>query len=152
MTKETIEAAVRAAFAEVLVPAHAILQPAYANSDDAYELQQILSGMVWTEVSRRDLFRHREMLVALSGEAYQAYVPAYLLAAIADDDEYGADLRQYLVHSLGPLSESEIHVQTAEERLSRLDVAQRAAIAETLRFLVENYRDKAAAAILSAAR
>jgi len=148
MTKLSIEAAIRAAFAEVTVASDAMLQAPYAESEDAYELQQILADRTWSQISRRDLFRHREMLVALSGWAYQAYVPAYLVAALADDDDYGADLRQYLAHSLAPLSDRGIHVTTATERVSRLDGAQRAVIAGTLRFLVTTYRDTAAAELL----
>lgn len=152
MTKQSIEEAIRAVFPEAIICAGDILQPAYATSEDAYDLQQILANRAWTEITRRDLFRHREMLIALTGRAFQAYVPAYLVAALADDDEYGADLRQYLMHSLAPLSDSDIHLQTATERLSRIDPAQRTAIAETLQFLVEMYRDKAAAAVLASWR
>lgn len=146
---EACVAAIRAAFPETPLHANAILQAPYATNDDAYELQQILANHTWPEISRRDLFRHREMLVALTGEAYRADVPAYLLAALAEDDEYSADLREYLVHSLSPLSESAVHQQTAAERVSRLDDAQRAAITATLRILAETHRDRVAATFLA---
>jgi hypothetical protein len=148
--KEMLEAKIKAAFNKVTPPdANELLQPAYANNEDACELRSAFADRRWTELPIRELFRHREMLLALSGAGYQAYVPAYLLAALTDDEQYGADLRHYLLYGLRPLSDGEMHVRTTRERLSRLDTDQRAAIAEVLQYLGETWCIKEAAEILS---
>lgn len=148
-TKEALEATIEAAFGDVPPPpADQLVQPAYASSEDAYEMRTAFAGKRWTELPIRELFRHREMVVALSGAGYRAYVAAYLKAALTDDETYGADLRHYLLYGLRPLSDDPVHVQTAEERLSLLGAPQRAAIAAVLRHLAEVWRMKDAEEIL----
>lgn len=148
-TKQALEAEIRAAFPDAAPPpADQLIQRVYADSDDAHELRAALAGKRWTEVPIRDLFRHREMVIALGGAGYRAYVPAYLAAALTDDEKYGADLRHYLLFGLRPLSEDAVHVQTAEERLSRLDARQRTAIASVLRYLADVWHMKEADEIL----
>ena len=70
------------------------------------------------------------MLVTLSGDAYRAFIAAYLVVALGDDERTAGDFRHYLVASLGALGES-------AERLSRLDVRQREIIGRVLRYLAE---------------
>jgi hypothetical protein len=150
MTKDAIEATIREAFANVTVPpADELLQPTYASNDDAYELRMALAGKQWSEVPIHAVFRHREMIIGLSGVGYQAYVPAVLLGALTEDPQYGGDLRQYLLFGLVPASESDVHVTTTRERLSRLDASQRAAIADVVRYVAETYHSKEAAEILT---
>lgn len=79
---------------------------------------------------------------------YRAYLPAYLMACLANDERLGADLRGYTLFGLRPLSTSEVHVSTARERLSRLDPAQRAAVANVLRYLVDRWRRNDAEEVL----
>src|SRR5690606_17333115 len=74
-TKEALEATIEAAFGDVPPPpADQLVQPAYASSEDAYEMRTAFAGKRWTELPIRELFRHREMVVALSGAGYRAYV------------------------------------------------------------------------------
>ena len=88
------------------------------------------------------------MLIALSGLGYQAYLPAYLCAALTEDERLGADLRFYLIKSLSPLSDTKAHVATAHERLSRLTATQRSAVAGVLHYLAEALACQEAAALL----
>jgi hypothetical protein len=127
-----LAAAVGVAFADVVPPTKdQVLHPSYTNSEDALELRETFGARHWLELESSELFRHREMLVALSGEAYRAFVAAYLVAALGDDESTAGDFRHYLVTSLGPIGAS-------NERLSRLDATQRNVIADVLRYLAES--------------
>jgi hypothetical protein len=136
MTREVLEACIRAAFPDSEPPPiDELLQPAYAANDDAHELAAAFAAKRWTEVSRRDVFRHRQMIFALSGVGFRAYAGAYLLAALDEDPQTAGDFRHGLLDGLEPASTKESSIVAAAERLSRLDGAQRAAIADVLRYL-----------------
>jgi len=152
--REAIGAKIRAAFPDV-APAMAVedmLAEPYRTNDDAYEMAAAFTGKRWSEVPRIDLFRHRESLFALSPVAYRAYLPAYLEASLASDDvldKYGADIRGYLLYSLGTTaSSSPSRVATTADRIAGLDRAQRAAVAAVLRFLEERWHMADAAELL----
>ena len=147
--EETLRSQVKAAFGNVPPPkAEEMLQEVYAGGDDAYEMMTAFLGKHWTEITTSVLSYHREIIIALSGIGYRAYLPAYLMACLANDPTYGADIRGYTLYGLRPLSKSEVHVTTARERLSRLDQAQRAAVAGVLRYLVDRWHEKDADEIL----
>lgn len=152
--KDAIRAQIRAAFANVAAPAKvdAMLADAYRTNDDAYEMAAAFVGKLWSELDRVELFRHRESLFALSPAAYRAYLPAYLEASLASDDpldKYGADIRGYLLYSLGTTSSSSAsRVETTRERIALLDRTQRDAIASVLRFLEKHWHMKDASELL----
>jgi len=105
-------------------------------------------GKHWTSIPISVLSHHREIIIALSGLGYHAYLPAYLMACLANDETYGADMRGYVLYGLRPLSSSEVHVNTARERLSLLDDKQRRAVAKVLRYLEDRWRMAKAGEIL----
>lgn len=145
---EELHRIVTAAFSEERPSASSLLQPRYAASEDAGELRDALAGRSWRHLSLLELFQHREMLIALSGVGYQAYLPAYLCAALTNDERLGGDLRFYLINSLSPLSDSESHIATAQERLSRLMATQRSAVADVLHYLAETLASQEAPLLL----
>jgi hypothetical protein len=147
--KETARAAIRRAFANVPLPARIeeMRLPRYTG-DDSYEMAIAFLGKRWTEIPIETLFVHRESLGTLAPNAFRAYLPAYLDAALASDDpldKYGPDIRHYLLATLKGWSH-----QTAEratetrERLSALTADQRAAVAEVLRYLAAKHSEDAA--------
>jgi hypothetical protein len=119
------------AFGSVEVPpAEHVLAERYRESMDPGELLAAFRGKHWRDLSRRDLFIHRESLSALSALGFRAYVAAYLIAALEGDG--AADLVEYTLFSLRSPSDDERDderdaVET-RERLAGLDAAQRAAI------------------------
>ncbi|HEU0032932.1 MAG TPA: DUF6714 family protein [Kofleriaceae bacterium] len=149
-TPDALETKIRAAFPDRPAPrSEAMLQAPYTNNDDALEMRAAFANRPWTELDRRELFRHRQMLTALTGAGYQAVLPAYLVAALTDDPRHGADLRQYVLYGLDALSDSEVHVATARERLSQLTAEQRGVIADVLAYLARTWRMQDAAALLA---
>jgi len=152
--KELIRAQIRAAFADVVAPTEIddMLSEPFRGNDDAYEMATAFAGKLWSEIPRVELFHHRESLFALSPAAYRAYLPAYLMASLASEDasdKYGADIRGYMLLSLGtdPASSS-IRVATTRARIAALDPAQREAVAAVLRFLDERWHMRDAAIVL----
>lgn len=136
--EESLRDRIAAAFAGVTPPpADRMLLDAFAGSHDAEEMAAAFRGRSWTDLSIDELFRHREMVVALGPAAYRAYLPAYLTATLTDDARRGPDLREYLLFGLRPLSDEGFDVATTRERLSLLDRAQRDAVAAVLRYLVD---------------
>lgn len=116
------------AFGTVEIPQFEdLLAPRFRNSEDPLELAAVLRDKHWRDVAVRDLLRHRESLATLSGIGYRAYIAAYLLASLDEGDD-AADLLEYTLFSLGPITEAESDVNEATARLSALDPAQRAAV------------------------
>ncbi len=141
---ESIEDQLRAqvlnAFSDVTPPPpEDMLQKVYASNDDAIEMKLAFQGKHWTEIPISVLSHHREIVIALSGIGYRAYLPAYLTACVANDQSYGPDIRGYTLYGLRPLSRSDVHVATAQERLSLLNDDQRTAVASVLRYLDERW-------------
>lgn len=136
----TLRAQIHRAFDAVETPARVedMRLPRYTG-DDSYEMAAAFAGKRWSELPIAELFAHRESLATLGAKAYRAYLPAYLLAAIASDDpfdKHGADLRRYLVSTLAHWPHQDEHrAAETRERLSLLDAEQRAAVAEVLRYL-----------------
>ena len=137
--RDEIENAFANAAVTVNKPAELLAAP-YHTNEDAYELAAALNGKAWRDVPALDLFRHRQMLFALSPEAYRAYVPAYLAAAIEANDKYGADIREYLLFSLttGPTA-SRDRTSTTAAHLAALDSAQRAVARKVVAYLKEQW-------------
>jgi hypothetical protein len=71
-----------------------------------------------------------------------------LNACLANDTTFGPDVRGYTLFGLRPLSKSEVHVETARERLSLLDYEQREVVIEVLRYLESSWRMKEAGDVL----
>jgi hypothetical protein len=137
-----------AAFGSVSPPkSEDMLQKVY-ECDDAYEMEKAFRGKHWTEIPISILSYHREIIIALSGIGYRAYLPAYLTACLAGDEIYGPGIRGYILHGLHPLSQSEVHVSTTRERLSLLDQEQRNVIANVLRYLEDRWKEQEAGEIL----
>jgi hypothetical protein len=128
-------AEIEAAFGAVEVPlAETILAEPYRNSEDPGHLAAALGGKHWREVSSHDLFFNRESINALSANGYRAYIGAFLLASLEDDNgEESTDIAVYVLYSLHPLSPDARDVSQTRERLSAVDGAQRAAIHTWLR-------------------
>jgi len=127
-------------------PPHAIgemLAAPYEASEDALELAAAFHGHAWSDVPIRDLFRHREMLFALSPVAFRAYLPAYLVASLAAEsslDEYGADFREYLLDSLAAEpGASADRVATTRARLATLSPVQRDVVVAVVRYLADRW-------------
>lgn len=129
-----------------------MLAEPYRKSDDAHELAVVLSGHRWADVPVRDLFRHREMLFALSPAAFRTYLPAYLVACLVSVDpfdEYAADLREYLIDSLTVSADATVDRQaTTRARIAALDTDQRAIAASVVRYLETRWRVRGADAAL----
>jgi hypothetical protein len=125
-----------------------MLAAPYKNSEDALELASALHGYAWFEVPIRDLFRHREMLFALAPIAFRAYLPAYLVASLSAEnalDEYGADIREYLLDSLIADPEASAdRVATTRARLASLSPAQRDVVVAVVRYLADRWHVKRA--------
>lgn len=121
-----------------------MLAEPYRHNEGACELAAVLFGRRWPDIAVRDLFRHREMIFALSPAAYRAYLPAYLAATLTPVDaldEYGADLREYLIDSLTtPPGSSPDRDATTSARISVLDRDRRAATASVVRYLQKRWR------------
>ena len=152
--KEAVCAQVRRAFASVPLPTRIedMRLPQFTG-DDSYEMATALLGKRWSDVPIEVLFRNRESFGTLSASAYRAYLPAYLLAAIASEDpldKYGPDLRHYLLATLlhWPYQTSEHGAAQTRERLSLLDAAQRAAVADVLRYLEVRWYSNEASEVL----
>ncbi len=148
-TERTLRAQIEAAFAAVPAPKpDQMLLDAYAASDDAQEMADAFRGKHWSELTLAELFRHREMVIALGAAAYRAYLPAYLTASLTDHAHYGPDIREYLVFGFRPLSDDDLDVTTTRERLSLLDEAQRSAVARVLAHLTTRWGMEEAGDIL----
>jgi hypothetical protein len=137
VTPAEIRKRVEAAFADVVPPEKGeILLPRFRNSEDALETAAAFAGRRWSELSVDELATHRESLIVLGAEAYRAWIPAYLAAALGPDPLAG-ELSAFAISSLRPLSSKDRDVREAKERTSLLDPAQRAAIGEVLRWLAD---------------
>jgi hypothetical protein len=151
---EALRAQIRAAFAQVVPPGHVdeMLAEPFHRNEDAYEMAAAFVGRPWSEIPIIELFRHRESLFALSPAAYRAYLPAYLEASLASQaplDRYGADIRGYLLYSLGTdASSSPTRVATTRARIAALDPAQRAVVGTVLHVLDEQWHMRDAAELL----
>ena len=137
MQVDTLREQIERAFANIPIPVDpsAMRLPRYTG-DDSYEMAAALAGKHWRDVPIEQLFFHRESLATLNAVAYRAYVPAYLIAALASEhplDRHGPDLRHYLVGTLLPSDER-------RDRLALLDAAQRAVIVDVLRYLADHWR------------
>jgi hypothetical protein len=138
---------IRSAFGRVACPSReAMLLERYRNSIDACEMADAFAGRLWSEITRRDLFLHREMMIAMTAAAYQACLAAYLAASLAPTDDYSGDLSTYLV--LG-LSHDASEVQ---ERLSLVDDDQRRATMNVLDYLFEHRNMRQAKIVFDAWR
>jgi hypothetical protein len=107
----------------------AMLLARYRPSDDAIEMAMEFAGQGWRTISRYRLFYHREMLFALTAEAFRVYLPAYLLACLEPSDRYLGDLLGYTINVLGG--------ETAEliERTRMLDDTQRRVTTDVISYI-----------------
>ncbi len=99
----------------------AMLLPRYRPNEDAIEMAMELAGKGWRALSRDRLFHHRETLFALTAEAFQVYLPAYLYACVEPSDRCTGDLLWFTVYILGPQGEPAELI----ERTRLLDETQR---------------------------
>jgi hypothetical protein len=129
---------VRDAFSAVAIPPpHEILAERYRAAVDPGELLAAFRDKHWTQVPVKDLFHHRESLVALSAVGYHAYIGAYLTASLSDGP-YTSDLREVTLFSLRPPVGFEQDAAELRERLSSLDSFQRLAIGGFVRYLADD--------------
>jgi hypothetical protein len=136
LTVPEIETRIRAAFAAVSSPVlDDVLAPDSQRSIDALELRAAFAGLHWSCIPHIELFRHREMIAALGPLGFRAYIAAYLLAAFSKTS-HTADLIEYTLFALLPVEDREL--DRTRLRLSLLDLAQRAAIEEWLRYFAEH--------------
>jgi hypothetical protein len=150
----SLRAEIDRAFGKPMLPASVadMLAEPYRKNDDAHELAVVLFGYRWGDVPVRDLFRHREMLFALSPAAFRTYLPAYLVACLVSVDpldEYGADLREYLIDSLTVSADATVDRQaTTRARIAALNTDQRTTAASVVRYLETRWRVRGADAAL----
>lgn len=64
----------------------AMLLPWYRPNEDCSGLAVEFEGQTWRSLTRQRLFHHRESLFALTAEAFQVYLPAYLCACLEPSD------------------------------------------------------------------
>lgn len=151
MTRAELLEEVHSAFGGVSCPPReAMLLEQYRNGIDACEMADAFAGRHWSEIPRRNLFLHREMVIAMSAAAYRACLPAYLVASIESEpgDEYGGDLITYLVLSLS--ADIAQPIETIRERLSLLDGAQRRATMNVLNYLADHRNVRQARIVVDA--
>lgn len=145
MQVDELRSKIRRAFDKVSYPANVrdMLAAPYSSNDDAYEMAAAFHDKAWASVEIVELFRHREMLFALSPTAFAAYLPAYLVATLATEDpldKYGADLRWYLMESLAAVEgSSEARKDTTAARLAALTQPQRAVAIEVVKYLEQRW-------------
>lgn len=137
---EALRADVGDAFKDVPRPAKLadMLSDPYASNEDAHQMAAAFFRQPWGDTPVLELFRHRQMLFALSPNGFRAFLPAYLVAAINEDEDcakYAPDIREHLVHSLWPVGGSDEIVSTTNARLVALSPAQRAATLAVLKYL-----------------
>jgi hypothetical protein len=130
-----------------------MLMERYRSSEDPYMMAAEFVGKPWHTIPIDRLFFHRESLGMLSAAAFQALLPAYLIASLASDsvdDKYGADIRGYTLSTLKAWPHhNEEHRGLVVERLSLLTAEQRAAVASVLRLLESEWQMKDAADVLA---
>jgi hypothetical protein len=153
-TAEEIVREIHAAFDDVPVPSRIddMLMPLYRGNDEAYELAADFAGKPWQEMPLPRLMYHREFLGSMSAAGYRAVLPAYLVGSVVtgpEADHCRGDIFGYMLMTLKAWPhQNEVHRVLAPERLSGLDPAQRAVVANVLRYLVEFWGSKEAAEIL----
>lgn len=126
------------AFGSVDVPpAEQVLAERYREALDPGELLAAIRGKHWRDLKDRDLFIHRESLRTLSAIGFRAYVAAYLSASLEGDE--AADLVEYTLFSLHPLSDEASDAAETRKRLSGLDDAQRSVIRSWLQHVEPEY-------------
>ena len=137
LTSEVI-GRIHAAFDGVAVPPQHQLLAAHArNNLDALELGAALAGKHWTVVPLGDLFYHRESISQLSAIGSRAYIPAFLIAALAGD-RHSPDIGEYTLFALYPVRDHQHDL--VQNRIAILDQEQRAAIIGWLRHVADYTR------------
>ena len=133
-----LRAQIEDAFRRVEVPAaDDVLAERFRTSIDPGELLAAFRGRHWQDLSPHELFIHRESLSALSALGFRAYVAAYLLGAL--EGEEAADLAEYTLFSLHPLSAADRNEAECRERLSLLDDTQRSAVRRWLEHIADDH-------------
>lgn len=111
-----------------------VLAERYRESEDAGLMLADFCGKHWRDLPASMLFRHREMLPALSAVGYRGYIAAYLRASVLDGP-YDADLREYTLFSLIPIDSHRVDEREVRQRLSLLNRDQRDTIEAYVRYL-----------------
>lgn len=132
---------------EPVPPPDDVLAAGYRTSIDAEEMLLAFRGKHWRQLSTESLFYHREMIRTFSATGYRAYIAAFMRASL-EDGQYAPDLRSYTVSSFQPLEDTPRRHDESREQLSLLTEAQRATIAEYLRYLADEYNFEDAARFL----
>ncbi len=120
----------------------------FADSDDVFEFATAVDGLDWKSIEVDTLFFHRESLGMLSPRGYCALLGAFIRASLVGGPK-AADITQYTLTSLHPLSNEPEDIEVASLRLSQLSVAQRKVIAKYLRHEIAKYQDEEARKILT---
>jgi hypothetical protein len=126
--------------------------PVWRGNEEAYELAAEFVGKPWQEIPMRRLMYHREFLHCMSAAGYRAVLPAFLVGSVTDypnAENMRGDIGGYMLTTLKAWPyQSEPSRALTPERLSGLDPAQRAVVANVLRYLAESWQSKEAAEIL----
>jgi hypothetical protein len=97
--KSDVAAAIERAWAETPSPPEGRITISPDKYDDRAEMQRDLRGRHWREVPHETLFAWRIDLSGLSPEGLRFYLPAWLLAALDDEDIRGFLLGFFVVRA-----------------------------------------------------
>jgi len=111
-----------------------VLAERYRGSEDPSLMLADFRDRHWRDLPAATLFRHREMLPALSAIGYRGYIAAYLRAGVLDGP-YDADLREYTLFSLVPIDKHRVDEKEVSYRLSLLNRDQQDTIEAYVRYL-----------------
>ena len=127
--------AILVAFADVPQPARARI--ALHECEECSELRSAFAGRDWRTLSREFLEQYYGSLPLLSPEALQYYLPAYLLAAIA---EFHHDniVAEFTVCNLTPEVQDEGHADHLREKLRPFSAEQMRVLADFMQLVRED--------------
>jgi len=109
----------------------------YLSVDD---FERRSRGETWRSLSAAFLEFHHDALFMLDSAAFAAYLPAYLRAVLLERDQLDA-LPGFLIGALSRRIDDEALRVRFDRRVSALDRAQRAAVAQALEFLASHTDD-----------
>lgn len=128
-------ARISAAFADVELPATDV--PLARSPGYLINSLTELQGLRWHEITPRMAFLHAEVLFVLSPEAFPYYLPAFMVAAVREDDPAAPIGEAVLCALFPPLERDEPARARFEEQVSRLSRSQVEVVREFLHFLAE---------------
>lgn len=116
-------------FAARSLPGKELIPDGKGRDEDYQRIARELGGKSWTQVPRPVVEKLRGSLSFFSAAGFQAHLPAFLAAALDDDD-----VREALVFALVPPKELSLRAH-AEERQGLLSASERAVVSDVLGYL-----------------